>query len=191
MDHELLVTGIGGQGIQLAAQLVARAAVGEGRHVMLFGSYGGMMRGGNTEAALVVGDTPVESPPTVTDAWSAIVMHPEYWEDTRRRLRSGALVVANSTVVPPEVLPAGAVMVPASHIATDVGSAGAVTMVAVGAYVRATGLVALRSLIDTLPEVLPPYRRQQVAVNEKAIRAGYGAIETLVPAWAEGAEVGA
>ena len=50
MERELLLTGIGGQGVQLAAQVLARAAIAEGRSVQMFGSYGGMMRGGNTEA---------------------------------------------------------------------------------------------------------------------------------------------
>jgi Pyruvate/2-oxoacid:ferredoxin oxidoreductase gamma subunit len=58
MERTLLMTGIGGQGIQLAAQVLVRAALAEGREVQLFGSYGGMMRGGNTEAAIVVGTGP-------------------------------------------------------------------------------------------------------------------------------------
>ena len=33
-----------------------QGAVLDGREVMLFGSYGGMMRGGNTDATIVVGD---------------------------------------------------------------------------------------------------------------------------------------
>ena len=83
MERTLLMTGIGGQGIQLAARVLAEAAMSEGRHVQLFGSYGGMMRGGNTDATIVVGDRPIESPPTVTDAWSAIVVHHDYWASVR------------------------------------------------------------------------------------------------------------
>jgi S-adenosyl methyltransferase/Pyruvate ferredoxin/flavodoxin oxidoreductase len=45
VERELLMTGIGGQGVQLAGQLLARAAVSTGRQVLMFGSYGGMMRG--------------------------------------------------------------------------------------------------------------------------------------------------
>ena len=71
-------TGIGGQGVQLAAQVVARAAVLDGREVMLFGSYGGMMRGGNTDATVVVADGPVLAPP-VPPAGGRIVMHHDYW----------------------------------------------------------------------------------------------------------------
>ena len=40
MERELMVTGIGGQGVQLATQVLARAAMAEGREVLLFGSYG-------------------------------------------------------------------------------------------------------------------------------------------------------
>ena len=56
MERELLITGMGGQGVQLAAQVIARGATLEGRHVMLFGVYGGAMRGMNTDGTVVVGD---------------------------------------------------------------------------------------------------------------------------------------
>src|SRR5713226_8559720 len=98
MERTLLMTGIGGQGIQLAAQVLVRAALAEGRDVQLFGSYGGMMRGGNTEAAIAIGDQPIESPPTIVDAWSAIVMHHEYWPSAKERLGHGSLVLLNSSV---------------------------------------------------------------------------------------------
>ena len=55
MERELLMTGIGGQGVQLAAQLIAKTATRFGRYAQLFGSYGGMMRGGNTDATLIIG----------------------------------------------------------------------------------------------------------------------------------------
>ncbi|HET6664096.1 MAG TPA: hypothetical protein VFG94_07550 [Acidimicrobiales bacterium] len=37
MERELIVTGIGGQGVQLATQVLARAAACEGRQAMMFG----------------------------------------------------------------------------------------------------------------------------------------------------------
>lgn len=62
MRREVVMSGIGGQGIQLAAQTLARGALQDGLYVQLFGSYGGMMRGGNTDATLVVSDVPVAAP---------------------------------------------------------------------------------------------------------------------------------
>src|SRR5262245_62339115 len=73
VERELLITGMGGQGVQLAAQVIARAATIEGRHVMLFGVYGGAMRGMNTDGTVVVGDAPLQSPPLVSHPGSAAV----------------------------------------------------------------------------------------------------------------------
>src|SRR5262245_49232650 len=79
MERELMITGIGGQGVQLAAQVLARAAMLDGREVMYLGVYGGMMRGGNTDSTVVVADSPIEAPPVVSHTWSAIALHDEFW----------------------------------------------------------------------------------------------------------------
>ena len=75
MERSLIATGIGGQGIQLSAQVMARAAIYDGRNAMLFGSYGGMMRGGSTDASLVLADGPIDSPPVLSRCWLGIAMH--------------------------------------------------------------------------------------------------------------------
>src|SRR5262245_35677389 len=98
MEREILFTGIGGQGIQLGAQVLAQAAVAEGREVMAFGSYGGTMRGGPTDSTLVVADAPVCSPPIVSRAWSAVAMHPAYWAPVAAKLLPDAVVVVNSAL---------------------------------------------------------------------------------------------
>jgi Pyruvate/2-oxoacid:ferredoxin oxidoreductase gamma subunit len=177
MERELLMTGIGGQGVQLAAQLLAKAATRSGRHVQLFGSYGGMMRGGNTDATLIIGDEPVQAPPMVSWAWSALVMHHEFAEPTLARLTGGGLLVVNTGVVTSfEVDPSVQVLAfPASELAIKLGAAAAATMVALGAYAEATGIVSIDELIDTLPEALPSYRRQHIESNVRALQAGASA----------------
>lgn len=172
------MTGIGGQGIQLAAQVLVRAAISEGRQVQLFGSYGGMMRGGNTEATIVVGDGPIESPPTITDAWSAIVMHHEYWPSVRDHLADQCVVMLNSSVFTGELGRENLKIldVPATALAVQVGNAMAATMVMVGAYAAATRLVDVESLVGAVGEALPPYRTQHRALNEAAIRVGAEAV---------------
>src|SRR5690349_9484473 len=98
MERELMLTGIGGQGVQLAAQVIARAATLEGREVMFFGVYSGMMRGGNSDSTVVVSDEPIEAPPIISHTWSAIALHHEFWEPLQAKLRDDAVVVLNSTV---------------------------------------------------------------------------------------------
>src|SRR6476661_6037892 len=95
MEREVLITGIGGQGVQLCAQVLARAATLEHREVMYLGLYGGMMRGGNTDSTVVIADAPILAPPVVSHTWSAIAMHDDYWPDAEAKLRRGGLAVVN------------------------------------------------------------------------------------------------
>jgi Pyruvate/2-oxoacid:ferredoxin oxidoreductase gamma subunit len=186
MERELVLTGIGGQGVQFAAQLIARAAITDGRSVMMFGSYGGMMRGGNTDATLVVADGPIAAPPTVSAAWAAMVMHHDYWTTVQRQLRSGSVVFCNSTVFRGE-LDRDAWQVfdlPVTDIAVDLGNIMTASVVMTGAIAAATGLVSIDGLIAAVPDVLPSYRSRHVEINQRALRAGHDAIEVgLVPAW--------
>jgi Pyruvate/2-oxoacid:ferredoxin oxidoreductase gamma subunit len=179
LERALLVTGIGGQGVQLAAQVLARAAIAQGLEVQLFGSYGGMMRGGNTDATLVFADRPIEAPPTVSAAGSAIVMHPEHAEPVLRRIAPDGLLFVNATVfdVMPEPAAFGAVTIaiPATELAVDVGNVMAASIVMIGAYAAVTGLLTLDALVAAVAQALPPYRKQHIALNERALRVGYDA----------------
>lgn len=188
MERELLLTGIGGQGVQLAAQVIARAATIEGRHVLLFGVYSGMMRGGNTDATVVVGDEPLHAPPLVSHTWSAIAMHDEFWEPLARKLRPRALVLVNEATfaAPIDTEAYRVVSVPATDLARELGSELTASMVMTGAYVGITGLVSLESAVEAMRESVPSYRRQHVERNEVAIQTGYEHVERLAaPAWAE------
>jgi Pyruvate/2-oxoacid:ferredoxin oxidoreductase gamma subunit len=199
MEREVLVSGIGGQGVQLAAQTLARAAAREGREVTLFGVYGGSMRGGNTESTVVIGDTPIEAAPIVSRVWSAILMSARYWEPgargagMARKLVPDALVLLNTSVSVgegPDRDRYRVVEVPATDLALRIGQELGQSMVMLGAYAQVTGVVDVESLVAAMSESLPAYRRQHVETNEAMIRAGY-AIEGLarVPFW-ETAPVG-
>jgi Pyruvate/2-oxoacid:ferredoxin oxidoreductase gamma subunit len=187
MERELMATGIGGQGVQLATQVLARAAMAEGREVLLFGSYGGMMRGGNTDTTLVIAEGPIEAPPVVPSTWSAILMHHDYWLPVRQRLRPDSVVFVNTSVFEKrgELDPAWTTVdVPATDLAVDVGSIVAASLVMIGAYAATTGIVGLDALARGLEESLPPYRRQHIPVSIAALEAGHRAVEAGAhPAW--------
>jgi 2-oxoglutarate ferredoxin oxidoreductase subunit gamma len=175
MEREILLTGIGGQSIQLGAQILARAAVHEDRHVMLLGTYGGTMRGGSTEASLVVGDAPLSSPPIVSHVWSALAMHHRYWDGVVRKLRPGGVVLLNSTLFEAEVDREHYRVfdVPATRVAGELGSPLAACLVLIGAFVSLSGLLGADALVAGMRDSVPPYRRQHLEANEKALRAGF------------------
>jgi 2-oxoglutarate ferredoxin oxidoreductase subunit gamma len=189
-EREVLLTGIGGQGIQLAARTLALAAIRDGREVMVFGVYGGVMRGGNTDATVVIGDGPLWTPPTVDEAWSAIAMHHEYWPDVRARLRPGGVAVVDTGIFRGDPASGDVTIVglEATTIATDLGNAMGGSMVALGAFASATGLVTLDALLGAAAEVLPPYRAAHAEANATCLRAGYEHVTAPVAtAWPAGA----
>jgi len=188
MEREVVLTGIGGQGVQLGAQILARAGTLENRHVLYLGTYSGTMRGGNTDSTVIVADEPIAAPPIVPRTWSAVAMHHEFWEPLRQKLRPRAVVVVNSSLFESAVNRDDVRLfeVPATQIATDLGNALAAAMVLIGAYASLTGLVGIESLVEAMRQSVPPYRRQHVDANERALRAGFGAVPpNVAPAWVD------
>ena len=185
-EREVLLTGIGGQGVQLAARVLAEAALADGRDVQLFASYGGMMRGGNTDATVVIGDAPIHAPPVVGQAWGVVGLHHEHLAAPLARLRPQGVVLVNDTVVGREHVGhiEGAVLaVACTALAADVGNPMAGGLVAMGALAAATGLVGVDSLVAAVEGALPSYRRQHVESSVAAIEAGVDAVGVGPPAW--------
>jgi Pyruvate/2-oxoacid:ferredoxin oxidoreductase gamma subunit len=185
-EREVLFTGVGGQGIQIVSKALAMAAVGEGRTVLLVPRYGGIMRGGKTNAELTIGDGALRALPVATAAWSGFAMDQAYWETIRPHLAEGALVLVNSALFhqPVEVPRARVFRVPATDIATELGSPMSAGFVLLGAFVAVTGLVPLESVAEAMAELVPAYRRQHLAANHRALDAGAQAVPALaVPAW--------
>ena len=59
MQYDIVVSGFGGQGVLLAGQLLAYAAMAEGRHVTWFPSYGPEMRGGTAHCTVIIAEEEV------------------------------------------------------------------------------------------------------------------------------------
>ena len=183
-ERVVMATGIGGQGVQLASNVLAHAAMAEGREVLLFGSYGGMMRGGNTDATIVLATHAVDAPPVAPNAWAALVMHHEFLAPLAAKLTPDSVTFANTSVVPEAALadlPGTVVGIAATDEAQRLGNALAASLVLLGALAGSTGLVGIDALTDAVAAVIPSYRAQHVAGNQAALRHGF-ALRTDAPA---------
>ncbi|HET9728064.1 MAG TPA: 2-oxoacid:acceptor oxidoreductase family protein [Acidimicrobiia bacterium] len=185
MERELLITGIGGQGVQLAGQVLARAGTISGHEVMYLGLYGGMMRGGNTDGTVVIADGPISAPPVISRSWSAIALHDEYWPPVEAKLRPGGLVLVNDTTFTATVRPDVTVhRLPATTVAAGLDNPLGGSLVMLAAYCASTGIVGLDALIEGMRASIPPYRTQHIAANERVMRAGWELLPANeFPAW--------
>ena len=192
MEREVILTGIGGQGVQLAAKVLAEAANREGREVMMFGVFMGMIRGGSSESTVVVSTEEIVAPPIVPKTWAVLGLHPEGLQALREKIRpQGVLLLdANLASRPPEWPDVHRLLVPATDIAKRIGQPMGTSMVLLGAFAAATGLVETSSLADAMRHLLPPHRRHLAEGNQRCLDAGAefartdGQVGSHLGAWA-------
>ncbi|MEE9285794.1 MAG: 2-oxoacid:acceptor oxidoreductase family protein [Dehalococcoidia bacterium] len=174
MEREIVMGGIGGQGVQLATKILATALNNENRYVMHFAAFGGTMRGGNVECTVVTGTEPLAAPPIIPQAWMTISMHPNTMPIVAPKTRPGGLLVVNASLVKDHggLKDAAIVEIPASTMAEELNNIQGAAMILLGAICRATGLVSVDQLIEGLKALTPPYRQKSVLANAKAFETG-------------------
>ena len=184
MHHEIIISGFGGQGALFAGQLLAYAALEEGRHVTWIPSYGPEMRGGTANCTVVISDEEIGSP-LVRHPSAAIVMNPPSFDRFEPAMQPGGVLIVNTSLISTvsqrtdlRVIPA-----PANEIATELGAAQLANVVMVGALVQATSVLKFETLDKVLEEHISARHRDKIEANKKALRRGATLAEqTLAPA---------
>src|SRR5512136_3393528 len=99
MSYDIIFSGFGGQGALFAGQLLAYAAMDQGREVTWIPSYGPEMRGGTAHCTVVIADEPIGSPivrrPTI-----AIAMNLPSVAKYGTLVRPDGLLIVNSSLAP-------------------------------------------------------------------------------------------
>ncbi len=144
MQTEIIISGFGGQGTLYAGQLLAYAAMDEGKHVTWIPSYGPEMRGGTANCTVVVSDDEVGSP-TVLNPTAVLVMNLPSLDKYESLVKPGGWLIVNESMVnrTPDAPNAHVILLPANAIAQEIGNERAANMVMLG---------ALQANLHLLPE---------------------------------------
>jgi len=170
-DHryEIRLSGSGGQGIILAALILAEASgVFDKKEVCQTQSYGPEARGGKSRADVVISDTPIDYPKTRALDF-LLAMNQAACDAYFKDLKPRGLLLVDTYLV--EQLPTDrAVAIPFQEIAIKrIGNEMTANMVAVGSLGVLSRAVRIRSLEKALLQRVPP---KSVEMNMKALRAG-------------------
>jgi 2-oxoglutarate ferredoxin oxidoreductase subunit gamma len=168
---EIRFSGSGGQGILLAAAIVAEAATALGKHVVQTQSYGPAARGGASKAEAIIADDEIDYPevdaPDVSLCLSQAA-YDKYAGDTR----PGGMLVYDSGLVEPDDSLEGCYLrgIPftqasAEHLKKTVVA----NIVAVGALVEITGMVPAEAAEAAVVSRVPERFRE---LNVEAFRLG-------------------
>jgi 2-oxoglutarate ferredoxin oxidoreductase subunit gamma len=168
-----VIAGFGGQGVMSIGLNLAQAAMLEGKNVTYLPSYGAEVRGGTANCTVVISDDEIASPVASSPEFVIAMNQPSVMR-FQNQIQSGGLFFINSSLVESEIARGdiSVVSVPANSIAENLGSPKSANMVMLGAFTRKGGLVSLPSAIEALKFILGT-KQKLLAVNEKALRAGY------------------
>lgn len=173
MQHEIIISGFGGQGALFAGQLLAYAALAEGRHVTWIPSYGPEMRGGTANCTVIVSDDEIGSP-LVRQPSAAIVLNPPSFDRYEPLVQKDGVLLINASLISmvSKRSDIRAIAIQANEIATEIGAAQMANVVLVGALVAATGVVKLETLDAVLEEHVSARHRDKLELNKQALRRG-------------------
>ena len=173
MQNDVIMAGFGGQGILLIGKMLAYAGMREGKEVSWLPSYGPEMRGGTCNCTVVISDRPVGSP-VIRSPRAVIAMNLPSLDKFEPDLRPAGLLIINTSLIDRGAArdDVTVVSVPANEIANELGNPRGANMIALGAYLGATGAVSLDGVIEVVRETFAA-KPAVVDVNITALRRGH------------------
>ncbi len=174
--YEIRFSGTGGQGIILAAFVLAEAVgVYEGKHVCQTQSYGPEARGGISKAEVVISERVIDYPKAMKPDL-LLAMNQASCDTYFPDLKPEGLLVVDSSLVN-QVPTSRVVGIPFIQIAQkEVGKKLVANMVALGAICNITQVVSLKNLEAALVARVP---RGTEKMNRKALHAGIQATKSV------------
>ena len=173
MYQEIILAGFGGQGVLLIGKLLSYAGMKQGNEVTWMPAYGPEMRGGTCNCTVVISEKPIGSPMS-KHPHGLIALNLPSLDKFEGTVRKDGVIIVNTSLINRKVQRSDVkvVEVAANEIAIEAGSAKAANMVALGAFIGATGIAGLDQVKDILTESFAS-KPKLIDVNHKALTKGY------------------
>ena len=162
----------------LAGKLLAQAGADCGLQVTWLPSYGPEMRGGTANCTVVLSDEPIGSP-VVDNPTTLVAMNLPSFDRFEKTVARGGTILVNSSLItrPTERNDVRLLSVPANDVALSLGNPQTANMVALGAIIKATGIISLEPIKSAMARMLSHKNSAEIiALNEQALDAGYNTV---------------
>ena len=173
MEERLIIAGFGGQGVMAMGQLLTYAGMIEDKNVSWLPSYGPEMRGGTANCSVILSDEPVGSP-VVTDSTASIVLNKPSLDKFENSVVSGGKLFINSSLIDKKSVrnDIDVYYIPANEMAIELGNDKVANMVMLGAFLEATKLVDIESILKAFTKVFGENKAHLVPLNKEALEKG-------------------
>lgn len=171
---QIILAGVGGQGLVSAGGMLAEAAALYEHHEALMGcAYGSEARGTFTKAEVMIDDKRIYFP-EIQEPDIVVALHQIAYDRYAGKLPETALLIYDSDVVKPAE--GGRQLgVPMSSMAQEAGAVGSQNMVALGLLSAMGGIVEMEPL-EKLVQRKFAAKPKVVERNLKALNAGHGCV---------------
>jgi 2-oxoglutarate ferredoxin oxidoreductase subunit gamma len=168
---QVILCGLGGQGIVLAGTILSQAAFNDGKWVSSTDSYGAAARGGACRAEVVISESPIAFPYVIA-ADTLIAMYQTAYDKYIGRVKpSEGVVIYDERFVPEEMKGLKYVGIPATRTAIEELSNGmAANVIILSAAVEMTDVVSKKQLKSAIEEIIPERLRE---LNLRAMNIGF------------------
>jgi 2-oxoglutarate ferredoxin oxidoreductase subunit gamma len=163
------LAGRGGQGVMLAAFLLAQAGVEDGLQVVQTQSYGPEARLGAAKSDVILSPDEISYPEIVTPDVFLCLSHDAYVAYAPGVGERALSLIDERAVSGGNGDGDGAILLPLTDTARACGAALATNMVGLGALIAIADLVSKRAILEALASRVAP---DSLALNTKAFEAG-------------------
>jgi 2-oxoglutarate ferredoxin oxidoreductase subunit gamma len=179
MREEIIFAGSGGQGIMFLGKLLSQAALKQNLNVTWLPAYGAEVRGGSSFCMVIISEQEIASP-FVTKADTVIALNEPSFNKFKGKLKQNGLLILNSSLmesIPKATKNIRLISQPFSEIASSLGDIRIANVVSLGSYIAARKIISLKSVIESLKEIIPADKKDLFLLNEKALKEGMKRVE--------------
>jgi len=172
-EIKIIIAGFGGQGVVVTGNILAKAAMAEGKQVTGMVAYGAEMRGGTANATVVMSDGPIASP-VVERPDIAIILNQPSLDKYEEKIVANGIAVVNTSFVDREVTrkDINVIKINAGEIALKLGNIKVANIAALGALIGKTKLLDAAGVIVAIEDLFSKKKASLVEINKKAFAAG-------------------
>lgn len=170
MKTEIIILGVGGQGIRTLGNIISTAAFYEDKYASHWPTYGAATRGGPSISQVIISSERIDYPRcTAVDV--LVAMDESLLKSYIGYLKPTGLLIADSDLVKSLPAPKTVIIkkIPAARIALDMEREVLINMVMLGTMLKITDVLSQEAVVRAIESTTPPSLKEE---NLEALRRG-------------------
>lgn len=173
MKKEIIISGVGGQGVLSMGKILAYSGLMDNKEVTWMPAYGPEQRGGTANVTVIVSDEKISSP-ILSKFDIAIVLNQPSLEKFEPKLKPGGILIYDSfgIINPPTRSDITVYRIDAMDKAAEMKNGKVFNMIVLGGLLKVAPVVSTAGVEKALFKTLPERHHGLIPLNMQAIEEG-------------------